>query len=90
MDRKWSSWKGSDLDRQTGGRVIHALAALRDCCGDVAGAAAKLDISQEQLIAAIEEVGPNFYEMPGDGRVLPSRIGLRFADQVDVFPYVSW
>lgn len=78
------------MDKQTGAQVVHALAALRDCNGNVAEACAKLDISAEQLLRPLEEVGSNFYEMTGDGRIVPSIVGLRFASQIDIFPYANW
>jgi len=78
------------MDIHTTGRAIHALAALRDCNGNVAEAAVKLGISQEMLVSALTEVGPTFYEQPGDGKIIPSEVGLRFATRVDMFPYVNW
>lgn len=78
------------MDKQTCARVIHALAALRDCNGDVEKAAAKLGTSPEYMTGALAEAGPNFYVDPGDGRLIPSQMGLRFATQVHVFPHVSW
>jgi hypothetical protein len=78
------------MDTHTTGRAIHALAALRDCNGDVAAAATKLGTSQERLISALRAVGPTFYEQSGDGKILPSEVGLRFASRADMFPYVNW
>jgi len=78
------------MDIHTTGRAIHALAALRDCNGNVAEAAAKLDITPKQLVGALAEVGPAFYEQRADGKMVPTQIGLRFATRVETFPYVNW
>ena len=29
-------------------------------------------------------------DQPGDGRIIPSEVGLQFATRVDMFPYVNW
>ena len=78
------------MDVNATGRVIHALAALRDSDGNVQVAAVNLGISKETLLRALAEVGPKFYEELGDGRILPTPMGLRFADRVGTFPYVNW
>jgi len=78
------------MNAQSAGRVIHALAALRDCDGNAANAASKLGISEETLIRALAEVGSNFYDQTGDGRIIPTHMGLRFAEAIDTFPYVNW
>ncbi|MDQ3742091.1 MAG: hypothetical protein M3389_14215 [Actinomycetota bacterium] len=78
------------MDVNSTGRVIHALAALRDADGDVATAAASKGIPPEILIRALAEGGANFYEQTPDGRVRPTAMGLRFAEQEAAFPYVNW
>jgi hypothetical protein len=78
------------MDIQTTRRVIHALAALRDHNGDVAGAAGKLGISEKVLIQAVASGGPNLFEQSGDGKIQPTHMGLRFAARVDDFPYANW
>jgi DNA-binding transcriptional LysR family regulator len=78
------------MDTHIAGRAIHALAALRDCNGNIAEAAAKLGISQNRLVGALAEAGPAFYEQLNDRTIIPSELGLRFASRVDVFPYVNW
>ena len=78
------------MDTHAAGRAIHALAALRDCNGNIAEAATKLDISQKRLVSALAEAGPAFYEQPNERTIIPSELGLRFASRVDMFPYVNW
>jgi len=78
------------MDVHATGRVIHALAALRDCNGNVEEAAVKLGISEETLIRALAEVGSNFYDRLDDGRICPTPMGLRFAGRVGTFPRVNW
>ena len=77
-------------DINSTGRVIHALAALRDADGDVAKAAAAKGISPDALLKALAEGGANFYATSDDGRIRPTETGLRFANQVAAFPHVNW
>ena len=78
------------MDVNSTGRIIHALAALRDSNGDIERAAAAKGISPETLLRALSEAGSNFYAQAGDGRILPTEMGLRFAGQEGAFPYVNW
>ena len=78
------------MDIQTTGQVIHALAALRDCNGNLAQAAARLGVSEDAIRRALAQAGPNFYTQSADGSIQPTEMGLRFADRVGTFPHVNW
>ncbi len=78
------------MDINSTGRVIHALAALRDANGDIGAAASAKGISEEVLLRALSEGGSNFYEKTPDGRIVPTATGLGFADQIHAFPHVTW
>lgn len=79
-----------DMDINSTGRIVHALAALRDAEGDVQQAASRLGISEETLRRAIAEGGATFFEEGAAGTVKPTAMGSRFADRADTFPYVNW
>lgn len=72
------------------GRAIHTLAALRDANGDVILAANQLGVSPVKVVDAVEGGNSALYERQADGRILPTAMGLRFADRVSTFPHVSW
>lgn len=78
------------MDVNSTGRVIHALAALRDAAGDVAAAAASKGISEQTLLRALSEGGAILYKREADGRIVPTATGLRFAERTHAFPHVNW
>lgn len=78
------------MDIHSTGRAIHALAALRDSNGDVAKAAGRLGIRPDQVVEAVETGGSALYERLGDGRIMPTQMGLGFAERISTFPYVNW
>lgn len=80
----------TELDTKETGRVIHALAAVRDSEGSPQAAAAKLGISEELLLATLSAVSPKFCSHDADGVIRLTPMGSRFADQTGVFPWVNW
>ena len=78
------------MDVHETGRAIHALAALRDSNGEVDRAAQVLGISPAKLVQAVEGGGAALYERLGDGRIMPTQMGLGFAERSSTFPHVSW
>jgi hypothetical protein len=75
---------------QETGRRIHALAALRDTAGSIPDAARALGISEQILMSTVSAMGPNFSAPRPDGTIHLTEMALRFAEQKQAFPSVSW